>query len=529
MKLLRGDRRWLIPAGAVVFALQTIAWPVSAGRDARIYLLYYAEWPSSHPVFPQLQLYVTPLAPISLAGVLDHAGPAALTVLLGALFVTGLVAVHHAAGIAGPVVARCVAVALLLHPGYAALFHQVSSDAVFAVTVALWAAVARHALASGGARAAAAAGVAVFVAYLARPQGVLLLGIALLLLVLPRSCRARERVLAAAACVAAAAVPLLAWAGWNDARLGTFALTRVSAAQLPLYRSLTLDRTVDPANGPATRRLLALMQSDLVVREPYRAYGVTAREALAAGSDRVWSDLVPLVDRRVGWDDDYRLLRDVGVEAVRAHPGTFARGVAGAVAQQLSGSYAVPAPVAAAGPAPRRGLLAARLPLEPGSGRPALTEGQPIPAANTGWMLSRKDRAITVDWSTLGRPTVRIADASLRRRYVALTADAERLLHELPPRTGSTHAASVLNRIGRVYPPPAVWLALGVVGLALTRRPPLFALGGLAAVGLALVCVTALAAPPYREYRLPFDPLFVAFGVAGSVAALARLRGRTAQ
>ena len=39
-------------------------------------------------------------------------------------------------------------------------------------------------------------------------------------------------------------------------------------------------------------------------------------------------DVASLTDRAFGWDSDYAILRDAGVEAVRQHPRTYATGVA---------------------------------------------------------------------------------------------------------------------------------------------------------------------------------------------------------
>jgi hypothetical protein len=238
----------------------------------------------------------------------------------------------------------------------------------------------------------------------------------------------------------------------------------------------------------------------------------------------VWADLVTLADRRLGWSSDYALLLRVGIESVRAHPLRYARGVAETVARQLLGPYRLQAPVAPTGAAPRVELRLRLAPVDPSTGLPGLTEGQPIPASNTWWGYSRPDGLIRTDWSNVARPRVVIGDAELERRYLDQFASMESLLHELPSRDGSSAVAAALNGLSRVYPPPALWLAVGVLGLVLARRPGLEALAALAATACVLVVGTALGVPAYREYRIPIDPLLLAFGVAG-VAALVD-RGR---
>ena len=71
------------------------------------------------------------------------------------------------------------------------------------------------------------------------------------------------------------------------------------------------------------------MQRDLLPKEPYRSYGITLDDFFTEASPRMQVDLLALSDRVKGWNSNYRWLRDVGVEAVRAHPARYARGVLG--------------------------------------------------------------------------------------------------------------------------------------------------------------------------------------------------------
>ena len=103
------------------------------------------------------------------------------------------------------------------------------------------------------------------------------------------------------------------------------ALARGGNAIVPFYRAFITDNIVSPENGEQSRRLAAAMQQHLLTREPYRSYGVTLDELFEEGSFRVHEDLYLLSDQVFGWDSDYRVLRDAGIEGVRAHPGTYAR------------------------------------------------------------------------------------------------------------------------------------------------------------------------------------------------------------
>ena len=104
-----------------------------------------------------------------------------------------------------------------------------------------------------------------------------------------------------------------------------------SAAARRRFSSARSSRT---ASSQAGQRLCVrgARASSVARAAPARALPV-ARDRprdvlLAPGSSRMHDDLTVLSDRTWGWDDDYRHLGRVAREAIRAHPGAYARGVA---------------------------------------------------------------------------------------------------------------------------------------------------------------------------------------------------------
>ncbi len=146
----------------------------------------------------------------------------------------------------------------------------------------------------------------------------------------------RVRIERTAAFVLAAVLPLAAWSVHNGLRFDSWGLARGGNAIIPFYRAFITDHIVSPENGEDSRRLAAAMQRHLLTREPYRSYGVTLDELFREGSFRVHEDLYLLSDQVFGWDSDYDVLRGAGVEGVRAHPGTYARGVSRTIWDELS-------------------------------------------------------------------------------------------------------------------------------------------------------------------------------------------------
>ena len=309
----------------VVWALQSIAWPVGAGRDLGTYLRYYAQMWEWDAVLPQAMLGRTPGTPL-VTGLVLELGPVAVEVLMALLFVASVLAWTIAAAAFGRRAAVLVAAILLLYPGYGALFHEFSSDALSAAGFALWALAAVRVSFRPSAVRFMLLGVGVVALVLIRPGNQVLLAFGLAPLVLGGLWRVR---IGRSAAFLGAAIGLLAlWAGHNAVRYDDLTVARGASIALPFYRAFAEDRIVSPENGPASRRLARAVAQRLLAEEPYRSYGIDLDEFFSSGSDRMMEDVASLTDREFGWDSDYAILRDAGLEAVREHPGTYAAGVA---------------------------------------------------------------------------------------------------------------------------------------------------------------------------------------------------------
>ena len=211
---------------------------------------------------------------------------------------------------------------------------------------------------------------------LARPGNAVLLVFALLPLTLGVAWR--QRLGWAAAVALAALLPLAGWTVHNGLRFDKYTLARGGNAIIPFYRAFITDRIVSPENGPDSRSLGRAVEQHLLTREPYRSYGVTLDDVFESGSFRIHEDLYLLSDQVFGWDSDYAILRNAGIEAVRKHPRAYASGVLQTIWQQLSESIFRGVPQGGrsdASPAAKEKTVVVG-----GRTLPAPTEGQPIPA-----------------------------------------------------------------------------------------------------------------------------------------------------
>ena len=236
----------IVAAALAVYAAVSVALPLEPGRDLARYLIAYLQLFDGHVVYPQAILMRAPVTPVVAGGLLD-AGAIVSEVAAAALYAVSILLWWSVARRVSPVAGLLTAVALLAYPGYVILFHQLSSDLLFAVGFALFALLAARALERPSAGRAAALGAGVAGLVLIRPVAqVLLLLVLVPLLAAPVW---RGRVLGASAFAAAAVVPMLAWAVHNQVRLDDFTVVRGGGASLPLFRAFVADRIVEPDNG----------------------------------------------------------------------------------------------------------------------------------------------------------------------------------------------------------------------------------------------------------------------------------------
>ena len=87
----------------------------------------------------------------------------------------------------------------------------------------------------------------------------------------------------------------------------------------------------------------------------------------------------------------------------------------------------------------------------------------------------------------------------------------------VPDRAGNHTLALRLNQASRWFPPPVLWLVLGIVGLAVRRPAGALALVTPAVAALLLIVLDALAIPSVPHYAVPAAPAFVLLA-AGALA-----------
>jgi glycosyl transferase family 87/dolichyl-phosphate-mannose-protein mannosyltransferase len=490
-----------------VWWLEALVIPLGEGRDLGTYLGGYAQLFQSHPIDLGYVLGRTPLAMLAVGGLLDFAGGALAEPVVSVLYAGSIVAWFLVARKFSTRAALLTALVLLLYPGYGILFHELSSDALFAAGFAGWTLLLVRVLRAPAPVGWGLVGLGVGILALIRPGNQALLVLAVVPLLLRATWR--TRLVSTAAFVVPAVVLVGGWAIHNGIRYDNYTVARGGNATVPFFRAFVTDKIVRPSNGPATRELARAVERDLLPKEPYRSYGITLDDFFKEASPRMQVDLLALSDRLKGWHTNYRWLRDVGVEAVRTHPARYTRGVLGSISGMLRlALYRTPA-----SPAPAEGGGAATVV----AGLPKPSEGEPIPAAHEGGVTT-PDNSIYTVWTSPTEHHLVFVHPGDAQRYAALHRRMDALAANLPDRGGSPSLAHRLNQASRWFPPPFLWLLLGIGALAIRRTRGALALAVPPIAGLVVIVLSALGLPAEPHYSVPVAPAFVVLGLGALLA-----------
>jgi Glycosyltransferase family 87 len=563
----RASALTLFVVALAVFALESAAIPVFAGRDMGRYVETYVQLGYHVPVLPSVLNTRGPLAALGVGVPLEISGWAA-EVMLALLYAASIVAWGRVALVFGARAAALTTVLLVLYPGYTILFHELASDSLFAAAFAGWALLTARAIERPGALAFVLAGLAGGALVLVRPANQVLIVMGLVPLFVPG--RWWDRARWAAAFVIAFVAVAQAWRVFATLRYGDTVALKPSKALLALavilaplllpprwrvrglagvavllvvglvlsgrftqspvayartfeqnesnqflYRTFELERLFSPDNGPASRRVARTVEQQLLTREPYRSYRVDVHEFFSSGSDRVFGDLTGVVPAGD--------LAAATREAIRRHPRAFASGVAH-TAGALVWSARVRAPVAVE-EAPTQPTSQPQKPeyvVINGRRLPRPSEGQPIPASALGPALTTIHGSAREVWRSPTQHDFVFSSPADQRRFEKFQRDVADVGKGIPPHGGNDAVVRRLNDASDLFPPPLVWLAVGVVTLLVRRPRSWLAAVAPAAAGLAVIFATALVAPSVAEYSAPVSPAFVVLAAAGVLGAPSR-------
>src|SRR5206468_6144453 len=113
------------------------------------------------------------------------------------------------------------------------------------------------------------------------------------------------------------------------------------------------------------------------------------------------------------------------------------------------------------------------------------------------------DGSIYTVWTSPTEHHLVFVHPGAKARFEALHRRIDELATHFPDRRGSPALERRFNQASRWYPPPVLWLALGVVALAVRRPAGALAFATPAIGALLVVLVSALGLPAEPHYTVP--------------------------
>ena len=411
--------------------------------------------------------------------------------------------------------ALATALVLLVTPTYAGLFHEVSSDPVFAFVLAWWAGRRRAGLDTGSTCLAGGRRRRRRAAHALPPGGAGRRSSR------PCSCRSSPAAAGRPSCGASpsrsppAILPLAAWAAHNAIRYDDLTVARGGKAWVPFFR---VGGSVDPANGDAPRSVSPTPSSARCCRCRRTASRDVDVDTYFGGVGNLEViRLIALSDRVFGWDDDYDVLFDASLEAIRADPEPLRR--AGSPTRFwdfLSQRYSPEArerPVAVPRAADRARRSTA------GRSRRRSPSRRSSRRCATGSSGARPTTS-----SAASCPIRRPRSGAPRegRRYTELVDTVRDWNAQLPTRDSHAWLAAKGGTAATAGPARSSG-SRSRSSRSLVRRPrgigPVVVLGVAAA---SVLLVHALSQAPQNEFALPFVPVWIVAALVGLLAPRAR-------
>lgn len=498
------DLAVIFGVSALIYIIQSLGWPLNAGRDFNSYVNYFDGMWRSDPVFQYLMLYRTPVTPLFIGILYKAGGEILIEIVLGLMYSLSILTVYYIGLAWSRKVGLISAMVLVIYPGYGALYHEIASDVLSAFGFILWAAFVCNTAKNPTRTKFIINGILVFILVMIRPISQLLIIFALFPFFLP-GLKIRQKVLNSIAFLVVVISLLLGWSAYNYYRYNDFAVTRGNKAIMPFWRLYCADRLVKPENGPASKALADMVQKDLLDKEPYKSYGVNLDQVFSTPvkykNTRIWSDIVSLVDRTWGWESDYEILQWVAIEAIKAYPFFYLKNVALEIAETMNVKYMPNTPRYPENNQERT------LPILDAKGMPVPTERQIIPYSYMP-LAASNDKNVIIS----GQEALEIYQK---------TREEINMNIKLPYRKGYSDIATILNLVTGAFPGMDLCLIIGIILLAFNmrgqkvtlRRSYLFLTG----LGLIIVIASCFSQTTVVQYRLPYDPIFVLIAITALV------------
>ena len=487
---------WKFILGILLFSLILhfilwVGWPFHAGADANTYIYYFVDSFNSTPIYHNLMCFRTPIAPFFFSTLLSIGGVILTSIVLEVLALVSILFTYLITIPWGKWIGRITTVLFTLMIGYHIQFHQVGSDSLFAWFILLFCLVLRFSIQIKNIKLWAILGIVVALITLTRPGGFTFL---LVVLFIPFLKFGWKKTLASMLAVLISSGLILgSYIIYKGIRYQDFSISR-GTNRVVMYRVFRLqDSSIKPGNGPYTRKLIKIIEEDLLNTKVYQDYEVSLEDFLTyKPNSRFNGDLISIVDIKEGWNSNYKLLAQVTLEAIKADPTTFIKIYSKDVINLFTKIPYMP-------DIPRLGKDSDEVKLND-KGLPAPTEGEMIPGSYRWWLSTRPDDNIV--------PT--------EEEKNEFDEKSNHLISYYINSAGNEKIKKYFDFIyNSFYIPMTYFWLLGLLGIIFSKGKGRIFLLAIFILTIVYIIGTLLGTPPWLKYRLPLDSIILIFGLIG--------------
>lgn len=501
-KEIKSDWKFILGILLFVFLLHLIlwkGWPLHSGADANTYIYYFVDSFSSTPIYHNLMCFRTPLAPFFFGPLLTLGGSILTSIILEILALSAILLVYLTAIPWGKWTSRIITILFTLMIAYYIQYHQVGADCIFAWLALLFCFILRFAIQKNTIKLWITLGVIIALITLTRPAG---LAFIFIIIFIPFLKIGWKKTLSSIlAVLLSAGIILCGYTLYKNIRYEDFSISR-GTNRVVLYRVFRLqDNAIKPENGPYTKKLINIIENDLLTTKVYRDYEVTLDDFLTyKPNSRFNGDLIAIVDLKEGWDNNYKLLAQVTLESIKADPKTFVKIYVKDIADLLTQHPSIPN-------IPRLSKEQTEVKLNE-KGLPVPSEGEMIPGSYRWWLSTRPDESTT--------PT--------EEEITKFHEKSNLLISCFTSSEGDEKIKSIIDFFWKSFYIPVIYLwVLGLLGIIINKGKDRIYLLSIYVIAIIYLCGTLLGTPPWLKYRLPLDSTILIFGVVSLSTFLKRI------
>ena len=335
------DLIFVVCVSLAVYWIHSVAWPLFPGRDWDDYVKPFFLITDGN-LFQKFSLddlgvaghplsHHGPVTPLVTGFIFFLGGPILLEIALSLAFCFVNFVAYTIASFWGRIVGIISVIILCLFQPYIHIFHQASSDAIYAALLMLFFLVSFRFLHSQSYKTTIAIGLIAFLVYLTRNSGAILFFFWPSILVLLGLFGLKKFIKHALAFSCICAILLLCWATYFFVTVGSFQVFH-SSALFALSKVHGHDEIFYPENGPASMELSQIIKKNIEEgkykdKVDYRGRPINNFETFRTAGHRSISLFTSAARSRYSIEESDRLVKKAAIEAIIAHPRRYLRGL----------------------------------------------------------------------------------------------------------------------------------------------------------------------------------------------------------